>query len=80
MGTICILLGFIIFIGSVFLGFALANAFLGSAFATTFVALSGVQTYVVLVGVCAFIGLLIFLNLLMLGLTYNKVCKLSRRK
>lgn len=82
MGTICILLGLIIFLGSIFLGFAGASAFLSSTFAQTFATLAAnsTQTYIVIVGVCAFIGLLICLNLVMLGKTYNKVCKLSRRK
>lgn len=82
MGTICILLGLIIFLGSIFLGFAGAGVYLNSALAQTFVTLSAnaTQTYILFVGVCAFIGLLICLNLVMLGLTYNKVCKLGRRK
>ena len=82
MGTICILLGLIIFLGSLFLGFAGASVFMSSALAQTFVTVSAnaVQTYILSVGVCGFIGLLICLNLVMLGLTYNKVCKLARRK
>ena len=82
MGTICILLGLIIFLASLFLGFAGANFFLSSAFAQTFVALSAnpVQTYILFVGICGFIGLLICLNLVMLGKIYNKVCKLGRRR
>ena len=36
MGTICILLGLIIFLGSLFLGFAGAGVFMNSAFAQTF--------------------------------------------
>lgn len=84
MGTICILLGLIIFFGSIFLGFVAAN-FLSGMLATlagSMVALSAgsLEIYIVSVGVCAFIGLLICLNLVMLGLTYNKVCKLGRRK
>lgn len=82
MGTICILLGLIIFLGSLFLGFMGADVYLGSAIAQTFVTISAnpAQTYILFVGVCAFIGLLICLNLVMLGLTYNKVCKLSRHR
>jgi len=82
MGTICILLGLIIFLGSLFLGFAGAGVFLNSALAQTFVTISAsaTQTYILFVSVCGFIGLLICLNLVMLGLTYNKVRKLSRRR
>ena len=82
MGTICNLLGLIIFLGSLFLGFAGAGFFMNSAVAQTFVTLSAnsAQTYALFVGVCGFIGLLICLNLVMLGLTYNKVCKLGRRR
>ena len=81
MGTICILLGLIIFLGSIFLGFAGAGAYLNSQFAITFASLaSNTEIYILFVGVCAFIGLLICLNLVMLGLTYNKVRKLGRRK
>jgi len=82
MGTICILLGLIIFLGSIFLGFAGAGALLSSTFAQTFAYLTvnSIQTYIVVVGVCSFIGLLICLNLVMLGLIYNKVRRLGRRK
>ena len=82
MGTICILLGLIIFLGSLFLGFAGADVFMNSAFAQTSVTLSAhaAQTYTLFVGVCGFIGLLICLHLVMLGLTDNKVRKLGRRR
>ena len=82
MGTICILLGLIIFLGSLFLGFAGAGAYLNSAIAQTFVTISAnaTQTYILFVGVCGFIGLLICLNLVMLGLIYNRVRKLGRRR
>ena len=81
MGTICILLGLIIFLGSIFLGCAGATALMTvipNIF--TFLGLTTMQAYIAIVGVCAFFGLLICLNLVMLGLTYNKVCKLGRRK
>lgn len=81
MGTICILLGLIIFLGSIFLGFAGASSFLNSSLAITFgITASGTETYVLVVSICAFIGLLICLNLVMHGLTYNKLSKLNRRK
>ena len=34
----------------------------------------------IFIGVCGFIGLLLCLNLVMHGLTYNKVQKLLRKK
>ena len=79
MGTICILLGLIIFLGSLFLGFAGAGYFMTSAIAQSFVALSAnaMQTYILFMGVCGFIGLLICLNLVMHGLTFNKVAKMA---
>ena len=84
MGTICILLGLIIFFGSLFLGFAAANVLSGviATLASSMVSLpaGSMEVYIVSVGVCGFIGLLICLNLVMHGLTYNKVCKLARRR
>ena len=38
------------------------------------------RTYIVVVSVCGFIGLLICLNLVMHGLTYNKLCKIERER
>ena len=83
MGTICIFLGLIIFLGSIFLGFAAARALLRSqlvASAPNFFPFltSPTTTHIIIVGVIGFIGLLICLNLVMHGLTYNKVCKLKR--
>lgn len=76
MGTICILFGCIVFLGSIFLGFFVGD-WAVSTFANSFRALVPTDLYITCVGICAFIGLLIFLNLLMHGLTYNKVCKLG---
>lgn len=82
MGTICILLGLIIFLGSILGGFVLTNSLLASQVARTFVGMipNEPRTYIVVVSVCGFIGLLICLNLVMHGLTYNKLCKLEREK
>lgn len=81
MGTICILLGFIVFLGSILLGFVGANSLLTSKTYEALVALQNdTQVYIYVVGICALIGLLICLNLVMHGLTYNKICKLSRKK
>ena len=81
MGTICILLGLIIFLASILLGFSGANYISTSPLSTAWTAIpSGTELYIIVVGICGFIGLLICLNLVMHGLTYNKVCKLSRKK
>ena len=79
MGTICILFGLIIFLASIFLGFTASN-WVWSTFAPSLVGVfkDQTQTYIGVVGVCGFIGLLICLNLVMHGLTYNKLNKLSR--
>ena len=78
MGTICILLGLIILILFIVAGFIASNAILGNI---TFMSLlsmgSSTQVYLVVVGLCAAIGLLICLNLVMHGLTYNKVAKMA---
>lgn len=81
MGTICILLGVAVFLGSFCLGFVGANAFLNSALAMTFgVASNNPGIYIAVVGVCAFIGLLVCLNFVMLGLIYKKAGKRHQRR
>lgn len=81
MGTICILFGLIIFLASIFLGFAASNwVYVNLASSLVGIFPDQAETYMIVVGVCGFIGLLICLNLVMHGLTYNKVCKLSRHK
>ena len=78
MGTICILLGLIILILFVVAGFIASNAILGNITFMSLLAMnSNVQVYLVVVGLCTAIGLLICLNLVMHGLTYNKVAKMS---
>ena len=80
MGTICILLGLIILIVFVVAGFIASNAILGNITFMSLLAMnSNVQVYLVVVGLCAALGLLICLNLVMHGLTYNKVCKIAKR-
>lgn len=82
MGTICILFGLIIFLGSILGGFVLTNSLLASQVAQTFKGMipNEPRTYIVIVSVCGFIGLLICLNLVMHGLTYNKLCKIERER
>lgn len=79
MGTICILLGLIIFIGSFFLGAALYNAYVVEIVSSLTSFPQGASVMAAFIGVCAFIGLLICLNLVMHGKTYNKICKLERK-
>ena len=86
MGTICILLGIIFLIafvlGGVFCARGLSAAVALSAQNLPGIAesLSGTKFSVIIIGIFAFFGLLICLNLVMHGLTYNKVRKLSRRR
>ena len=81
MGTICILFGLIIFLVSIFLGFAAANwVWVNLAYSLVGIFKDQTETYLVVAGICAFIGLLICLNLVMHGLTYNKLSKLMRHR
>ena len=79
MGTICILLGVIILLGSAFLGLTLTRTYLTSTLPVSLATLpQGKTAYIVIIGVCVFIGLLICLNLAMHGLSYNKLKKLEQ--
>lgn len=79
MGTICILLGVIILFGSAFLGVLLTRSYLTSTLPISFTELpQGTDAYLLIIGICAFIGLLICLNLVMHGLTYNRIGKLEK--
>ncbi len=79
MGTICILLGVIILLGSAFLGLTLTRTYLTSTLPVSLATLpQGTTAYIVIIGVCVFIGLLICLNLVMHGLSYNKLKKLEQ--
>ena len=76
MGTICILLGCIIFCVFALIGCA-GGVGLANLICNTMVAYSHYRTAIT-AGIIAFfviIGLLICLNLVMHGLTYNKVSK-----
>lgn len=78
MGTICILLGPIILLGSAFLGLSLTRSYLDT-WAKTFTTLpQGTSAYLVIIGACVFVGLIICLNLVMHGLNYNKLKKLEQ--
>ncbi|MBQ8973211.1 MAG: hypothetical protein IJ074_09060 [Clostridia bacterium] len=81
MGTICILLGLIIFIASLLGGFTAARAYLEGGLANAIITLpQGVNAYILFIAVIGGIGLLICLNLVMHGLTYNRVNKLIRMR
>lgn len=76
MGTICILLGLIIFILFALAGVVASNAILSNITMMSLFSMgSNTQVYLIIVGICAGIGLLICLNLVMHGLTYNKAAK-----
>lgn len=79
MGTICILLGLIIFIASLFGGILAARAYPASPLALTLPGLlPGVNMTVLIIAVVGGIGLLICLTLVLQGLTLNRVNKLIR--
>ena len=79
MGTICILLGLIIFIASLLGSFLAVRAYPTSPLAVTLPALlPNVNMSVVIIAVIAGTGLLICLNLVMHGLTLNRINKLIR--
>jgi len=85
MGIISIMFGIIVFVGFVGLGVILSNVIvaLKDLFAVTFVALAEISTTTMTIGIVAvfgLIGLMIGLNFIMQGLTYNKVCKIERRR
>lgn len=85
MGVISILLGIIAFIVFTGAGAVLGNVFIQSfkTLAQTFVSmqapLSDTTIMAGFVGVFGFIGLLICINMVMQGLTYNKICKIQKR-
>ena len=80
MGVICILLGIITFFCFTGVGAILANMLIEykttlSMAVTSLSTVSNTSLMIGLVGLFAFIGLLIGMNLVMHGLTYNKVSK-----
>ena len=85
MGVISILLGIIVFIGFVGAGAVLGNVYIESfkTLAQTFVSMqseiSDTNVMIAFIGVFGFIGLLICVNMVMQGLTYNKLCKIQKR-
>jgi len=79
MGTICILFGIAIFLASLYAGIAISAPLYALSAQFTALFPSGTALYVMCVGVCGFIGLLICLNLVMHGMTYNKVQKIYKK-
>lgn len=76
MGTICILIGLITLIAFTGVGFLISNMIAANQiYMLLFKSFSVSEVYVLVTGVCAFVGLLICLNLVMNGLIYNRVCK-----
>lgn len=85
MGIISIMFGIIVFAAFTGLGVILSNVVIAfkDYMAMTFVTLADVSTATMSIGiisVCGFIGLMIGLSFIMHGLTYNKVCKIERRR
>ena len=79
MGTISIFLGVIFFIAFTGGGFYLANEIIGNQLYMSLLAMKDTSiVYVIVVGVCAFLGLLICLNLVMHGINSNKLNKLIK--
>ena len=79
MGTICILLGIIFLFAFTGLGFFGANEVVKNELYMTLLGSADTKIiYAVVVGVCAFIGLLICLNLVMHGSNANKLNKLRK--
>ena len=87
MGVISILLGIIAIIAFTGAGAALGNAYIGatSHISNSFTALEGVANVsnttvmIAFIGVFFFIGLLIGMTLIMLGINHNKLVKIQKR-
>ena len=80
MGIVCIMLGIITFFCFTGVGAILANALVEqkqtlSMAITSLRTVSDTSLMVGIVGIFAFLGLLIGLNLIMNGLTYNRIIK-----
>lgn len=85
MGVISILLGVIALIGFLGAGAVMGNVYIRSfkTLAQTFVSMkapmSDTTVMIAFIGVFGFIGLLICINMVMQGLTYNKLIKIQKR-
>jgi hypothetical protein len=79
------LLGILVFLGFTAAGVGIANVLIGfkstlAMMLTTLADTSNTTILIAVTGVFAFIGLMIGLSLFMQGLTYNKVCKIAKRR
>ena len=85
MGVISILLGVIAFIGFTGAGAVLGNQLIewkvkfSGTFLKSFEGVTNTSVMVAAIGLFGFIGLLICINMVMNGLTYNKVNKIQKR-
>ena len=85
MGVISILLGIIALIAFAGAGAVMGNQLItwkeqfSQTFLQSFKGVSNTSVMIAAVGLFGFIGLLICINLVMSGLTYNKVCKLQKK-
>ena len=85
MGVISILLGIIAIIAFTGAGAVLGNFYIGatdkisSHFTAMQTSISNTTIMAIFIGVFFFIGLLIGITLIMLGLNYNKLCKIQKR-
>jgi len=85
MGVISILLGIIAFVAFTGAGAILGNVIVDykTLLATSLTTLNNVSNTSVMIGVIGifgFIGLLICINMVVSGLTYNKVRKIAKRR
>lgn len=81
MGTICILLGLILLIGSAGAGFFASNAVVSNELYMSLLGMTNASmVYVAIVGLCVLLGLLICLSLVMNGLIYNRLGKIAKQK
>ena len=83
MGTVSILLGIVTFLGSTTGGIFLSTYLINEKNNDTIIGsiirgVSDGKAMAVIIGACAFIGLLICMNLVMAGLNYNKLRKVQR--
>ena len=83
MGTISILLGIITFLGSTGGGILLSSYLIGEKAQDKIMGsliqnMSDTTAMIIIIGSCAFIGLLICMNLVMAGLNYNKLRRVQK--
>lgn len=83
MGIISILFGLVVLLGFVGLGFIVANYIISNPLLLSTVGLAETNStlaHTIIIGIFALIGLMIFMNLLMNGLIYNRIMKGQREE